>query len=317
MVRSDLRRRRGLFVVLACSCLTVAVALAGSSTGTASATSRKQLGSPRRYQSVLFWLGWGGGSLKTIPWGAVTQVDLFSLSTCARKGRPAADCTGPRSLSTKFNGVSNAGRFVLSVHRHHKLALISIGGSDNPDWYYPCNPSNVAAFARNLVRYMKSNGFDGIDLDIEQDAGTGNPMLTAADLRACTRTVYRDAKAIKTRRGTVPLITSDVDPTTDFDIGRIQKRYVDQFNAMSYGAERQPHWPPRSPRSRSSRGSRPRRSPRGWTSATIPSPSRTARAPPVTRRLITWPEQCSGSARPTPRPTPACRRSPSTCRSAR
>jgi hypothetical protein len=35
----------------------------------------------------------------------------------------------------------------------------------------------------------------------------------------------------------VPLITSDVDPTTDFDIARIQKPYVDQFNAMSYGAK--------------------------------------------------------------------------------
>jgi hypothetical protein len=189
-----------------------------------------------RHQSVLFWLAWDGGKLDTIPWGAVTQVDLFSLSTCTRNGRPAPDCTGPRSLSTKVNGVSMVDRFVRSVHRHHTLAVISVGGSDNPDWYFPCNPSNVAAFARNLVHFMKANGFDGIDLDIEQDAGTGKPTFTAADLRACTRTVYRDAKATKTRRGTVPLITSDVDPTTNFDIGRIQKRYVDQFNAMSYGA---------------------------------------------------------------------------------
>ena len=184
---------------------------------------------------MLFWVGWDGGKLSTIPWSAVTQVDLFSLSTCARKGRPAADCTGPRSLSTKFNGLTAVRGFVRMVHRHHKLALISVE-VDNPDWYYPCNPSNVAAFARNLVRYMRSNGFDGIDLDIEQDAGTGTPRFTAADLRACTRAGHHDAKAIKTRRGTAPLITSDVDPTTDFDIGLIQRRYVDQFNAMSYGA---------------------------------------------------------------------------------
>jgi hypothetical protein len=212
--------------VLVCVCLTAAVGLAGNSPGAP----------PRGYQSVLFWVGWDGGKLSTIPWSGVTQVDLFSLSTCVRKGRPAADCKGPRSLSAKFNGLSNVGRFVRTVHQHHKLAVISIGGSTNPNWYYACNPANVAAFARNLVRYMKSNGFDGIDLDIEQDAGTGKPKLTAADIRACTRTVYRDAKAAKTRRGTVPLITSDVDPTTDFDIGRIQRPYVDQFNAMSYGA---------------------------------------------------------------------------------
>jgi hypothetical protein len=188
------------------------------------------------YQSVLFWLAWDRGHLKAIPWRAVTQVNLFSLSTCTRVGHPAPDCTGPASLSAKFNGVSHVRGFVRTVHRHGKLAMISVGGSTNPDWYYPCRPSSVAAFARNLVSYMSSNGFDGIDLDIEQDAGTGSPKLTAADLRACTRTVYQDARATRTASGRAPLITSDVDPTTNFDIGRIQRPYVAQFNAMSYGA---------------------------------------------------------------------------------
>jgi hypothetical protein len=206
----------------------------GPSRGTiASATPTA---SPARFQSVLFWLAWDRGDLKRIPWSAVTQVDLFSLSTCVRPGHPASDCTGPASLSLKFNGVSNARSFVRLVHQHGELAMISIGGSTNPNWYYPCSPSHVAAFARHLVGYMKSNGFDGIDLDIEQDAGTGTPILTAADLRACTKTVALQAKAIKTSVGRPPLITSDVDPTTDFDIGRIQNPYVNQFNAMSYGA---------------------------------------------------------------------------------
>jgi len=188
------------------------------------------------YQSVLFWLAWDGGHLKTIPWNAVTQVNLFSLSTCVRASQPAIDCAGPTSLSTKVNGVSNVRAFVRTVHRHGKLAMISIGGSTNPNWYYPCSAPNVAAFARNLVSYMESNRFDGIDLDIEQDAGTGSPVLTAGDLRACTQAVSDDAKALRTAAGRAPLITSDVDPTTDFDIGRIQKPYVGQFNAMSYGA---------------------------------------------------------------------------------
>jgi hypothetical protein len=191
---------------------------------------------PRHHQSVLFWLAWDGGHLGRIPWRAVTQVDLFSLATCVKAGDPTPECTGPTSLSTAFNGVSHVHAFVSMVHRHGKLAMISIGGSDNPNWYFPCSPSNVAAFAHNLVNYMRSNRFDGIDLDIEQDAGTGSPALTATDLRACTRAVYEDAMAIRTARGARPLITSDVDPTTNFDIGRIQRPYVDQFNAMSYGA---------------------------------------------------------------------------------
>jgi hypothetical protein len=185
---------------------------------------------------VLFWLAWDGGHLGRIPWDAVTQVNLFSLSTCVRAGHPAPDCTGPTSLSTQFNGVSHVGSFVSTVHRHGKLAMISIGGSSNPNWYYPCSPAHVAAFARHLVSYMRLNRFDGIDLDIEQDAGTGSPALTAADLRACTRDVYDDATASPTAGGRPALITSDVDPTTDFDIGRIQRPYIEQFNAMSYGA---------------------------------------------------------------------------------
>jgi GH18 family chitinase len=224
-----LRGMSSFVALLGCAC-----ALAGTQVGSASA--RRPAAHPRPYESVLFWLAWDGGELKKIPWRATTQVNLFSLSTCVKAGDPAADCTGPASLSAKFNGVSHVGSFVSTVHRHGKLAMISIGGSTNPNWYYPCGPSNVAAFATNLVRYMEANRFDGIDLDIEQDAGTGSPALTAADLRACTRAVHRVAKSVKTARGRTPLITSDVDPTTNFDIGRIQKPYVDRFNAMSYGA---------------------------------------------------------------------------------
>jgi len=211
--------------------------VASNAWGRTSSTSRATAEvKSRSYQSVLFWLAWDGGALDKIPWQAVTQIDLFSLSTCVKAADPAADCTGPASLSQQFNGVSDVGSFVSTVHRHGKLAMISIGGSDNPNWYYPCSPSNVAVFARNLVSYMKSNRFDGIDLDIEQDGGTGSPALTATDLRACTKAVYDDAAAIKTALGATPRLTSDVDPTTDFDIGQIQNPYVGQFNAMSYGA---------------------------------------------------------------------------------
>jgi GH18 family chitinase len=237
-------RRKWRIARWACSAVVLLGCASGlSGIGSASARGSAQsplrssaLGPPSGYQSVLFWLAWDGGELKSIPWSAVTQVNLFSLSTCVKAGHPAPDCTGPSSLSTQFNGVHNARAFVRLVHQHGKLALISIGGSSNPNWYYPCRPPDVGAFARNLVRYMKSNGFDGIDLDIEQDATTGHPALTVADLRACTRTVAQDARMTKTSLGRTPLITSDVDPTTNFDIGRIQNPYVDQFNAMSYGA---------------------------------------------------------------------------------
>ncbi len=189
---------------------------------------------PAGYQSVLFWLAWDGGTFTTIPWKAVTQVDLFSLTTCTSAVN--SECSSPSSIDTAFNSVNqvNLPQFVSSAHQHNRKAIITIGGSTNPNWAYPCSPADVTAFAQNLVNYMRSNGFDGIDLDIEQDVGTGG--FTAAELKACTQDVYDDAKAVKTATGAVPLVTSDVDPTTSFDIGQIENPYIDQFNAMSYDA---------------------------------------------------------------------------------
>ncbi len=181
---------------------------------------------------MLFWLAWDGGNFTTIPWKAVTQVNLFSLATCTSVVN--SGCSSPSSIDTVFNSVNeiNVPQFVSTAHQHHRKAIITIGGSTNPDWAYPCSPANVSTFAQNLVNYMRTKGFDGVDLDIEQDPGTGT--FTAAELRACTQDVFDDAKAVKTSTGAVPLVTSDVDPTTDLDIGQIQNPYIDQFNMMSY-----------------------------------------------------------------------------------
>ncbi len=194
-------------------------------------------GTRSKFQSVVFWLAWDGGRLSSLPWDAVTQVNLFSLATCVRAGDPAPDCSGPASISHDYNSVRNVASFVNTVHRHGKLAIITIGGSTNPNWNYPCQSANVDRFAHNLVNYMQSNRFDGIDLDIEQDpGGLADRSFSKSELTNCVRTVVDDAKAVKTVQGARPLVTADVDPTTDFDIGADEAPYIDQFNAMSYGA---------------------------------------------------------------------------------
>src|SRR3954453_1433004 len=127
------RTRPGLMALLACAFLVVGVLHA------ATASARRGASAPApKHNSVLFWLGWDGGRLGSIPWSTVTQVDLFSLSTCAGGGDPAGDCVGPTSVSPRFNGRGNGRAFVRTVHQHGKAALISIGGSTNPNWYYAC-----------------------------------------------------------------------------------------------------------------------------------------------------------------------------------
>ena len=187
----------------------------------------------------MYWLGWDHDvALSSLNWSGVTQVDDFSLASCdPGDPRSVADgCTDPAGVDPWFNTVGDPSSFVSTVHAHGKLAIITLGGSTNPNWHVPCQPANVAAFAHNVVKYMQSSGFDGIDLDVEQDPGIGNPPFTAADLKACAQQIYSDAKAVKTAAGKVPLVTSAVDPTTDLDIGRIENPYVDLFNAMSYAS---------------------------------------------------------------------------------
>ena len=47
-------------------------------------------------------------------------------------------------------------------------AIISIGGEGNNNWGNACSGTNRAQFVQNLVGFATSNGFDGIDLDIEE-----------------------------------------------------------------------------------------------------------------------------------------------------
>jgi chitinase len=178
-------------------------------------------------QSVTYFLAWDPISLADLPWNAITQIDMFSLASCT--DTVTTSCPTPNSVNASLNSVSrnNLSQFVSTVHSHGRLAIITIGGSTNPDWGYACNPTDAPAFAQNLVNYAKSNGFDGVDLDIEQYPNTG--QLTTAGLTDCASDVYGDAHAAGL------LVTADVgagylDPTS-----AAMAPYIDQANLMSYG----------------------------------------------------------------------------------
>ena len=192
---------------------------------------------PTTGQNVAYYLGWVGGGLSGVPWNAVTQMDMFSLATCT--STVTSSCPTPASLNSSLNSVptgSSLSSWVGTVHANGRLAMITIGGSTNPNWYYACDSADAATFASNLVSYMQTNGFDGIDLDEEQDANTGSPEFTTADLVACAQDIYQDAKAVKTAAGNTPLITADLNPTYETDIDSDIAPYVDQVNMMLYGS---------------------------------------------------------------------------------
>lgn len=170
-----------------------------------------------------FAIGWSMPA--NPPWGDINQENLFGLQT-----------TNGSALDTHFltdNGV-NVPAFVAAAHAHGVKALITIGGIDDQNWENACVGANQAPFVSNLVNYMQSNGFDGIDLDIEDRLWTseGPP---AADMTACIHAISTAAKAVQTQAGAVPIISGDVITDWSGPWWAPSNADIDQFNLMTYG----------------------------------------------------------------------------------
>jgi GH18 family chitinase len=166
-----------------------------------------------------------GDRATTTPWNAITQDNLFTIQT-----------TAGSMLDTSGQGMSsvNVPQWVANVHAHHRLAMITIGGIADQHWEIACNDTYRSAFVTNLVNYMVTNGFDGVDLDIEDNTWAAqNPPVVAWD--TCVRTIATAAHAATTAAGARPIVSEDV--TTPW-MGIYLKNdvaYVDQFNLMTYG----------------------------------------------------------------------------------
>lgn len=160
-----------------------------------------------------------------IPWNALTQVNLFALQT-----------TAGSSLDTTGQGLGsvNVPQWVANVHAHHRLALITIGGIADQHWEIACNNTYRSAFVKNLITYMQANGFDGIDLDIEDNVWSAQGPPSAA-MTTCVEAIATAAHATTTAAGARPLISEDVTtPWMGSWVAPFQS-YIDQFNLMTYG----------------------------------------------------------------------------------
>jgi hypothetical protein len=195
-----------------------------SSAQTAVVTSSGGGGGGASGQSVVFWLGWDSSMTESqIPWNAVTQVDLFALQT-----------TAGSSLDTSLlDSVPSVPNWVSAIHQQHRLAIITIGGISDQHWDTACGSTYRSAFVANLVSYMKTNGFDGIDIDIEQDNwASQSPPVAAWD--TCVQAISQAAHATTTAAGATPIVSTDIDQTwMDPDVAGFST-YPDQFNLMGY-----------------------------------------------------------------------------------
>jgi hypothetical protein len=166
------------------------IVAARNSVGSASSTRSVQTAAVTRavtaggVQSFAYWLGWQPNSFaeSALPWSDLTRVTMFSAEV-------NADAT--LSLTQNSLQLYDMPAWTAMLHQHGVQAFITLGdnNTDGGAWNSACSASEDQTLATNLVSYATANGFDGVDLDIE-DAVT--PL---SQLEACVQQISSQAHA--------------------------------------------------------------------------------------------------------------------------
>jgi chitinase len=150
-----------------------------------------------------------------IDFGAVTHVIHFSVI-------PNAD----GSLDSTTNGLSasNSADIVAKAHAAGVPVLVSVGGEGSaPGFRSATTSTNLSRFVSNLVSFMRSRGYDGLDVDWEPLDATD-----ATQFAALVTSLRSTLDAITPR----PLLTAAV--ATQPDLVASLQDHFDQINLMTY-----------------------------------------------------------------------------------
>ena len=163
-------------------------------------------------------LGWAPVAPGNLPWSDINQLILFNLAT---ENGPGLDASNISEINVPI--------WVAAVHAHPGIqAIIAIGGAGNDNWGHACSDANRAQFVQNLVGFATSNGFDGIDLDIEDGPWSGqNPPVAA--MTNCIEAIATAAHA----HGL--WLSADVITNWQGPWYAPSQAYVEQYNLMTYG----------------------------------------------------------------------------------
>jgi chitinase len=164
---------------------------------------------------MAFDLGWDPTS--HMPWSDLTEAVLFNLAT---QNGPGLDKSNVSEI--------NVPNWAATAKSHGVQPFISIGGDGDSHWPNACSNTNRAQFVQNLIGYATSNGFVGVDLDIEDGGflGTGPPN---AAMTTCVNAIADAAHAAGL------LLSADVITNWDGPWWTPSVAKIDQYNLMTYG----------------------------------------------------------------------------------
>jgi hypothetical protein len=163
-------------------------------------------------------LGWTPVPTASLPWNDINQLILFNLAT---ENGPGLDADNLWNVNVPV--------WVANVHAHPGvMAIIAIGGAGTDNWGHACSDANRAQFVQNLIGFATSNGFDGVDLDIEDGPWTQLPPPVAA-MTTCIEDISTAAHAAGLR------LSADVITNWEGPWYAPSQAYVEQFNLMTFG----------------------------------------------------------------------------------
>ena len=171
-----------------------------------------------------YYTGWQqpGYPPSAIPWNAITDLIQFSaINSASRNG----------TLDFSTHGLTQASMqaAVAAAHAAHRLILFSIGGAEDDNWDAACSTTYRATFISNVMAVVQQYGYDGVDLDIEQDFG--GPAYT--DYTACVAGM----RSALTQLNPGLLLTEAADPDWEATMLSHVYSYLNQINLMTYSAD--------------------------------------------------------------------------------
>jgi chitinase len=153
-----------------------------------------------------------------IDWDGLTHIAM---------GAVTANADG--TLNTDFyidttSGPALARQISALAHAHNKKAILMLGGAGNGPAIHAAVQNHRASFIANIVSAMDSYGYDGIDLDWEDDVDWVLFETFAKELRQAA-----PGKILTLPGGAINSNYQAVDPR----VVNVTK-HVDQFNLMTY-----------------------------------------------------------------------------------
>jgi chitinase len=170
--------------------------------------------------SAGYYAGWSQESGTLLP----SEIDYTALSLIIHFSVIPSGVDGIDYL-TKSLTVANSAAAVAAAHNAGKKIIFTIGGANTQGAFEICTqPSNRATFINNLISFMQTRGYDGIDVDWE-------PLVAPADTVPYQNFVQELRTALNTI-DTNLILTAAVSQSESI-VGPVQNQF-DQIFIMNY-----------------------------------------------------------------------------------